>query len=709
MPYVAAPSDIARAHAEKRLAALATPPGALGRLGDLAVWVAACQGQVPPAPVDNVRLVIFAGDHGVAAHGVSAFPPAITGAMVRTFLLGKAGVSALANAHGVAVRVLDLGVDEDFDDLDEQVRTALTAHKIRRGSGAIHIEDALTPERDARPRWPPAPPSPAEEIAAGAQLLISGDMGIGNTTPAAAMVAAGLGLPASEVVGRGTGIDDEALLHKAGVIAAALARAGARTDDPIETLTALGSADLAASTGFLLAAAQEGTPVLLDGLMSVACALTADRHRARRRRRGTPPATAPPSPPSRSRWRRWGSSRSSTSGCDSARAPVPWPPCRSSAARPRSCATSRCCPSSCPDAARRLAARRRDAHRGPGATADDRGPAACRRPAMVLAPLAVLPLGLAVTCVALAGHWLQLPVLVTALLALGAAILGNRAFHLDGLSDTVDGLAASYDRERSLVVMKSGTSGPAGVVAIVLVLGLQVAALAGLLALPDWWQAAILAGVAVCAARAALVVCCVRGVPAARPDGLGRTYTQTVPRAVAVAAWLAVGLVLALAGAWAGLEWWRGALAAALALGVVVARRRPHDASLRRCHRRRLRRRHRARARRDPGGAGMKSRAVGLLLGYAADRVLGDPQRFHPVAGFGTTAAGSRALAVRRLAGARSRPHRDPRGWHGRSRRARRATRVGAGAQHRRGHVGRAGRALPGAGGERRTRPADGR
>jgi adenosylcobinamide-GDP ribazoletransferase len=190
--------------------------------------------------------------------------------------------------------------------------------------------------------------------------------------------------------------------------------------------------------------------------------------------------------------------------------------------------------------------------------------------AMVLAPLAALPLGLAVTGVALAGHWLQLPVLVTALLALGAAILGNRAFHLDGLSDTVDGLAASYDRERSLVVMKSGTSGPAGVVAVVLVLGLQVAALASLLALPDWWQAAILAGAAVCVARAALVVCCARGVPAARPDGLGRTYTQTVPRAVVVAVWLTVAGVLALTGAWAGLAWWRGTLAAALALGAVV-------------------------------------------------------------------------------------------------------------------------------------------
>lgn len=276
MTYVSAPSDIARDHAVKRLAALATPPGALGRLGELGVWVAACQGQVPPRPVDDVRLVIFAGDHGVAAHGVSAFPPTITGAMVRTFVAGKAAVNALAAVHGVGVRVLDLGVDEDFADLDETTRTALMAHKVRRGSGAIHLEDALTPEQ-TRAALDAGATVAREEIKAGAQLLISGDMGIGNTTPAAAMVAAGLGLPASEVVGRGTGIDDEAMAHKAAVIDATLARAGERITDPVETLTALGSADLAASTGYLLAAAQDGVPVLLDGLMSVACALTADR------------------------------------------------------------------------------------------------------------------------------------------------------------------------------------------------------------------------------------------------------------------------------------------------------------------------------------------------------------------------------------------------------------------------------------------------
>lgn len=276
MPYVSAPSAIARQHATKRLGALATPPGALGRLGDIGVWIACCQGQVPPRPLDDVRLVIFAGDHGVAAHGVSAFPPAITAAMVRTFVLGRAGVNALAATNRVSVRVLDLGVDHDFADLDPVTREALTAYKIRRSSGAIHLDDALTAEQTELALAAGARVA-REEIKAGAQLLLSGDMGIGNTTPAAAMVAAGLGLPAAEVVGRGTGIDDQALAHKTTVIQAALDRVGGRQDDPFETLVGLGSADLAATTGYLLAAAQDGVPVLLDGLMAVACALTADR------------------------------------------------------------------------------------------------------------------------------------------------------------------------------------------------------------------------------------------------------------------------------------------------------------------------------------------------------------------------------------------------------------------------------------------------
>lgn len=269
------PDPDALAAAGDRLAGLATPAGALGRLGELGVWLAGCQGAVPPPPLDDVRLVIFAGDHGVAAHGVSAYPPAITAAMVRTFVAGRAGVNALAAAHDVRVRVLDLGVDWDVAELDD-VPTDVTAHKVRRGSGAIHLEDALTADQ-LEAALAAGRRVALEEIAAGAQLLLSGDMGIGNTTPAAAMVAAALGLPAAEVTGRGTGVDDATLDHKTAVVQAALDRAGDRLEDPLQTLQAVSSADLAATVGYLVQAAESGTPVLLDGLMSVACALTADR------------------------------------------------------------------------------------------------------------------------------------------------------------------------------------------------------------------------------------------------------------------------------------------------------------------------------------------------------------------------------------------------------------------------------------------------
>ncbi|MFV0462995.1 MAG: adenosylcobinamide-GDP ribazoletransferase [Nostocoides sp.] len=190
--------------------------------------------------------------------------------------------------------------------------------------------------------------------------------------------------------------------------------------------------------------------------------------------------------------------------------------------------------------------------------------------AMLLAPVAALPLGVAAALTVLAGHTLGLPLLVVALLAIGVAVMGSRAIHLDGLSDVADGLAASYDREKSLAVMKSGTSGPAGVVATVLVLGLQVGGLAGMLGTLTWWRAAVLAGVAVCLSRAALAWCCVRGMPAARQDGLGRAYTQTVPPLVAGLLAVAAALVLSLVGWWAGLAWWRGAVAVGVAVFVVA-------------------------------------------------------------------------------------------------------------------------------------------
>ncbi len=266
------PSAAVQTEAAERLAGLATPAGALGRLGDLAVWVAATQGAVPPEPIDRVRAVIFAGDHGVADHGVSAYPKAVTPAMVRTFLAGRAGVSVLAGQHGITVRVLDIGVDDDLEGVDPAVQ----AFKIRRGSGAIHVEDAMT-AAETQSALDAGAAVAAEEVAAGAQLLVSGDMGIGNTTPAAALIAASLGVPAAEVTGRGTGIDEAALAHKIDIVRAALDRAGDRGDDPVDTLTALGSPDIAAAAGFMAAAAQAGVPVLLDGLISVASAVMAER------------------------------------------------------------------------------------------------------------------------------------------------------------------------------------------------------------------------------------------------------------------------------------------------------------------------------------------------------------------------------------------------------------------------------------------------
>jgi adenosylcobinamide-GDP ribazoletransferase len=190
--------------------------------------------------------------------------------------------------------------------------------------------------------------------------------------------------------------------------------------------------------------------------------------------------------------------------------------------------------------------------------------------AMVLAPVTVVPFGATVAIIGYAGARAGLPHLVVALVAIGALVLGNRAFHIDGLADTVDGFAASYGRERALAVMKTGTCGPAGVVAIVLVIGLQVAGLSSLFATPHHLRADVLAGVAVCASRAALALCCTRGVPSARPGGLGDTYTQTVRLPVAAGIWGAAAVLLALLAPGAGLGWWRGPLAAVCGVAVVA-------------------------------------------------------------------------------------------------------------------------------------------
>ena len=151
-------------------------------------------------------------------------------------------------------------------------------HKVRRSSAPIHLADAIT-SAEAERALAAGDAIAAEQIADGAQLLIAGDLGIGNTTIAAALIAASLGVPADAVTGRGTGIDDDALAHKASIIDAALARAGEqRLQDPVEVLTALGSADLAAGVGYIAGAARRGVPVLVDGVIAAAEALVAEHY-----------------------------------------------------------------------------------------------------------------------------------------------------------------------------------------------------------------------------------------------------------------------------------------------------------------------------------------------------------------------------------------------------------------------------------------------
>ncbi|WP_370616605.1 adenosylcobinamide-GDP ribazoletransferase [Mumia qirimensis] len=189
------------------------------------------------------------------------------------------------------------------------------------------------------------------------------------------------------------------------------------------------------------------------------------------------------------------------------------------------------------------------------------------RVAMVVAPVAAAPLGVAAGLVAALGERLSLPLLVTGALAVAVVALGTRALHLDGLADSVDGLSAPYDRERRLAIMKSGDVGPAGAVALALVVLVQSAALGSVVGREHGW---LLVGVLVCVSRAAVLVACVAPVPAASPTGLGAAVAGTVPVVLAVAAGAAYAGVLAGAFAVTGAAWWYG-VASVAALVVVVA------------------------------------------------------------------------------------------------------------------------------------------
>src|SRR5580693_3759126 len=270
-PRIVAPDDVAATAARDRQKSLTKPPGSLGRLEDLSVWVAACQGVCPPRQFERTRVVVFAGDHGVTASGVSAFPPEVTAQMVANFDAGGAAVNVLAGVAGAGVRVVDIA-----GDCDEPLTPAIGAHKVRRGSRNLAVEDPLTAD-EVRAAVQAGKQIADEEVDAGADLLIAGDMGIGNTTAATTLVAVITGTEPVAAVGRGTGIDDAGWMRKTTAVRDAMYRARHHAGDPMALLQTCGGADLAAMAGFCAQAAVRRTPVLLDGVVVTAAALVADR------------------------------------------------------------------------------------------------------------------------------------------------------------------------------------------------------------------------------------------------------------------------------------------------------------------------------------------------------------------------------------------------------------------------------------------------
>jgi nicotinate-nucleotide--dimethylbenzimidazole phosphoribosyltransferase len=272
-PAVPAVDTASRAAALAHLDQLTKPQGSLGRLEEIVVWAAGVQGQSPPSQFGQPRLVIVAGDHGVAREArTSAYPPEVTAQMVGNLLTGGAAANALARRNDVGVRVVDACVDSDYEGIP--VPPGFSANRIRRGNAPIQREDAVTrDERDAALLL--GSDLADEEIDSGADLLIVGDMGIGNTTPAAALIATFTESDAATVCGRGTGIDDETWMRKAAAIRDALWRSRGIGDDPWLVVQTVGGADLAVMTAILLRAAQRGIPAILDGMVVTSAALVA--------------------------------------------------------------------------------------------------------------------------------------------------------------------------------------------------------------------------------------------------------------------------------------------------------------------------------------------------------------------------------------------------------------------------------------------------
>jgi nicotinate-nucleotide--dimethylbenzimidazole phosphoribosyltransferase len=267
-PVIAPLNEGLMAELRGKIDGLAKPPGALGRLEDLAVRIGAMQGRMDPV-IGRVRAYVFAGDHGLNAEGVSAYPSAVTAAMVATFLAGKASVNAFARACDVEVKVVDAGVDADLP-----AHADLIDAKIRRGTRNAAVEPALTPDEvaGALARGVVLAERAADE---GVDALIPGEMGIGNTASAALMMHRLGPVPLEACIGVGAGHDGAGLARKIAAIERAAARSAASA--PFDVLAQFGGLEIAMMAGLVLGGAARRRVVIVDGFISSVAALAAIR------------------------------------------------------------------------------------------------------------------------------------------------------------------------------------------------------------------------------------------------------------------------------------------------------------------------------------------------------------------------------------------------------------------------------------------------
>ena len=260
--------EAAMRDAQERQGQLTKPPGALGVLEDASVRLAGITGTCPPPAMTRPVVAVFAGDHGVHAQGVTPWPQEVTASMIANFRAGGAAVNVLARQAGAEVFVVDMGVKADLAPGPD-----LFDHKVRAGTSDLATGPAMS--REEAVQGVLAGVAVADALVdRGFDCLLTGDMGIANTTPSAALVAAFTGAAPGRVTGRGTGVDDPTLGHKVEVVAQALLDRPVGSD-PLETLASVGGFEHAGIAGFVLGAAARRVPVLLDGVIAGAAALVA--------------------------------------------------------------------------------------------------------------------------------------------------------------------------------------------------------------------------------------------------------------------------------------------------------------------------------------------------------------------------------------------------------------------------------------------------